>query len=129
MISIIINGRPCSLESFHSRCKLSKAFSKSTNLRYREDCISIDCSMMFRNTKIWFFLSKPCLFLSQLSIKRVVLRGFTLCKRTMLNTLYIVGKSVIPHQLLHSVLSPCFGCFTIVPLFYSDCIMLVLRIS
>lgn len=128
-MSIIINDRAYSLESFHSRCTMSKAFSRSTNLRYREDCLSIDCSMMFRNTKIWSFWSKFCLFISQLSIKRVVLLCFTLSKRTMLNTLFIVGKIVIPYQLLHSVLSPLIGSFIIVPHFYSDCIMLVLQIS
>jgi hypothetical protein len=49
MTSIMSDGKSYSLRSFHklSQCTLSKAFSKSTKLRYKEDCNSIDCSPTF----------------------------------------------------------------------------------
>lgn len=91
MMLIIFSGMHCSLKIFYnfSWCTQSKAFSKSTKLRYREDCHCFDCSWCFviqnfshRMIYLVWILSVPFSVQHQLGVSlcpKQPLKIFTYC--------------------------------------------------
>ena len=70
------------------RCRLSRAFSKSTNTTYKELFHSCDCSMIWRRTKMWSmhdfpFLKTACYIGNSLSTA-VVMRWSKMRLKTLL---------------------------------------------
>ena len=97
------------------RCRLSKAFSMSSNTTYKELFHSCDCSRIWRSTKMWSmhvfsFLKPACSWHSRLSTA-VVMRWRMMRQKTLL----VMVSSVMPLQLLYSDRFPIIGSLMIVP--------------
>ena len=101
-------------------CRLSKAYSMSTNTTYKEMFHSCDCSRIWWRTKMWLmhdfpFLKPASYWWSSLSTAVVM------CWRMMRQkTLLVMDSSAMPLQLLHSDRFHLLGSMMIVPLFQAS---------
>ena len=92
-----------------SRCRLSKAFSKSTNTTYKELFHSCDRSRIWRRKKMWslhnfHFLKPSCSRRGSLSTA-VVMRRRMMRQKTLL----VMGSSVMPLSCCIRMDSPSLG--------------------
>ena len=98
---------------------LSKAFSKSIKLMYKEDCHSILCSTIIRNVAISSVQLRParkpaCSSLS-FSFNAVLMRS----RITLQNTLLAMFSNIMPRQFLQQLRSPFLGSLISRPFLHS----------
>ena len=102
------------------RCRLSRAFSKSTNTAYKEQFHSRDCSRIWRRTKMWsmhdFPFLKPARSWRSSSSTGVVMRWRTMRQKTLL----VMDSRVMPLHLLHLDRFTFIVSMIIVPLFQAS---------
>ena len=109
----------CRIFQSDGRCRLTKAFSKSMNMTYKELFHSCDCSRIWRRTKMWpmydlSFLKPACSWRSSMST--AVVMSWRMMRQ---KTLLAMDSSVMPLQLLHSDRFPFLGSLVITPLFHT----------
>lgn len=107
--------------------RISKAYSKPTNVDLSGDCHSIDCSLMIRRVAMWyvhylFWRNPACSGLRSLSNA-----SFNLSKISPVRTLLAMDKSMITRQFPRCDRSSFFGHLSCFPstwtYFFSPCLL------